>query len=281
MINYYLLTKPGIILGNLVTVAAGFLLASKDGFHFGLFLATMLGLSFIMASGCVVNNYIDRSIDAKMKRTKNRALVIGLIPAQNAIAFSIVLGAIGNLILGAYTNLLTALVADFGFFVYVVLYSVWKSRTVYGTAIGSISGAIPPVVGYCAVSHQLDLGAGLLFAIMVLWQMPHFFSIALFYIEDYKAAQIPVLPIIKGARRAKIHMVIYIIGFICAAALLTFFHFTGPAYLFVVTGVGAAWLLLCLKGFASTNDRLWGYKMYRFSLLVITLTCLMIPLDKA
>ncbi len=278
MINYYLLTKPGIIFGNLVTMIAGFLLASKGGFSVGLFLVTLLGLAFIMASACILNNYFDRHIDAKMNRTKNRALVIGLIPVEKAIAFSILLGVAGNLLLAIYTNLLTLAVADFGFFVYVVLYSLWKSRTIYGTAIGSVAGAVPPVVGYCAVSHQLDLGALLLFAILVLWQMPHFFSIALFHIEDYTAAGIPVLPILKGAWRAKVHMVIYIVGFMVTVIMLTLFHFTGLTYAIVIGCISLVWLALCIQGFTCTNDRVWGYKMYRLSLLTIMMTCLLIPL---
>ena len=118
------------------------------------------------------------------------------------------LGLLGNFILFLYTNLLTVVVADIGFFVYVVLYSFWKCHTIYGTAIGSIAGAIPPVVGYCAVSNHFDIGALILFIMLVLWQMPHFFSIAMYHFNDYKAAEIPVLPVKKGALRTKIHMVL-------------------------------------------------------------------------
>ena len=88
---------------------------------------------------------------------------------------------------------MTVFVAGIGFFVYVVLYSLWKCHTIYGTAIGSVAGAVPPVVGYCAVSNHFDAGALILFAMMVLWQMPHFFSIALMHFDDYVAAEIPVL----------------------------------------------------------------------------------------
>lgn len=279
MINYYLITKPGIILGNLITVAAGFLLASKGLIHFWLFFATMMGLAFIMASACVLNNYIDRPLDKKMKRTKNRALVSGLISGRNAIGFATFLGLIGYIILYIYTNLLTVAVAGVGFFVYVVLYSMWKSRTIYGTAIGSVAGAVPPVVGYCAVSNHFDLGALILFSMMVLWQMPHFFSIAILHFEDYKAANIPVLPIKKGMRRTKIHMVLYIFAFILSAVLLTYFDYTGYLYLTVTISVGLAWLALCLKGFNSVNDREWGRDMFRLSLLLITTICFVIPFD--
>jgi protoheme IX farnesyltransferase len=275
------MTKPGIILGNLFTVAAGFLLASKGNVDILLFFATLMGIIFIIASACVFNNYIDRKVDAKMERTKNRPLAAGLISAQNAILFATLLLLIGNWILFAYTNVLTLSIADFGFFVYVVLYSLWKCRTIYGTAIGSIAGAVPPVIGYCAVSNRLDAGALILFAIMVLWQMPHFFSIAIYHFDDYRAAKIPVLPIERGMLRTKIHMVIYIACFIFAAFLLTFFNFTGFAYLTVITCIGLCWLALCLKGFNAQNEKIWGRDMFRLSLVAIGAFCIMIPLNLA
>jgi protoheme IX farnesyltransferase len=279
MINYYLLTKPGIIMGNLITVAAGFLLASKGIIDIWLFLATLLGLTCIMASACVLNNYIDRQVDKKMERTKHRPLVTGLISGHNAIAFATFLGIIGNLILLLYTNLLTVAIAGIGFFVYVVLYSLWKCRTIYGTAIGSIAGAVPPVVGYCAVSNHFDSGALVLFVMMVLWQMPHFFSIAMHNLEDYTKAKIPVLPVIKGTMRTKIHMVLYICCFIFVAIMLTFFNYTGYVYLIVAISSGLVWLGLCLKGFLNSNDQIWGQQMFRLSLLTIGAICFAIPFD--
>lgn len=280
MINYYLITKPGIIFGNLVTLAAGFLLASKGGFDILLFLTTLLGLGFIMASSCVLNNDINSESDKKMERTKDRPLAKGTISRESALAFAALLGLIGFVILYVFTNSLTVLVAGVGFFVYVFLYSFWKCHTIYGTAIGSIAGAIPPIVGYTAVSNKLDLGAVILFSILVLWQMPHFFSIAIYHFDDYKKANIPVLPIMKGMYRAKIHMVIYIVAFIAACAMLTFFGYTGNVYLALTTVVGAAWLYLCINGFKRLDDQLWGKQMFRLSLLIIMILCVLIPLDR-
>jgi protoheme IX farnesyltransferase len=279
MINYYLLTKPWIVFGNLITLVAGFMLASKGTFPFGLFLATLFGLSLIMASACVFNNYIDRHIDRIMKRTQGRALVIGLIPVQNALFFGTLLGIVGGAILLLFTNLLALAVAVAGFFVYVCLYSLWKCHTVYGTAIGSIAGAVPPVVGYCAVSNRLDAGAFILFLILVLWQMPHFFAIALSRFDDYAAAKIPVLPVVKGAFRTKIHMTIYIIGFILATLLLPLFHYTGSLYLFVALNTGLIWLGLSVYGFKCKSDQHWGQQMFRYSLVLITLISVVISLD--
>lgn len=279
MINYYLITKPGIIMGNLFTLAAGFMLASKGIPDPQLFLITLLGLGFIIASACVFNNYIDRQLDVKMERTKQRPIASGLISGRNAIAFATILAIIGNVILGVYTNLLTVSVAAIGFFIYVVLYSMWKSRTIYATAIGSVAGAIPPVVGYCAVSNQFDLGAALLFMMLVLWQMPHFFSIALYHFKDYSRANIPLLPIKKGVFRTKIHMVIYIMAFIFASTLLTYFNYTGYLYYAVTLVMGGAWLLLGLIGFKRSNNEKWGRDMFRLSLILIGTLCLVIPFD--
>ncbi|HSX10302.1 MAG TPA: heme o synthase [Chlamydiales bacterium] len=277
--TYYLLTKPGIIMGNLITTGSAFILASRGHFDVWLFLATAVGLFFVIASACVFNNYIDREADGMMARTKNRALVQGHISLRSALLFAISLGLIGILILSLYTNLLAAFVAAIGFIVYVALYSFWKYHTYYATLVGSISGAIPPVVGYCAASHCFDLGAAILFIILVLWQMPHFFSIAVYRQDEYAAASIPTLPAVRGVYATKVQMLLYIIAFTGSTALLIAFGYAGYAYFVVATALGCSWLWLCIKGFKSTNDRLWARKMFRLSLLIITILSFMICVD--
>ncbi len=280
MIKTYLnLTKPGIIFGNVITTAAGFALASKGHFNFGLFLATLLGISLIIASACVFNNYIDRVADEKMIRTKNRALVKGSVSIRSAILFGIFLGLLGIFTLSYYTNLLTVLVAFTGFFVYVVLYSNLKYRSIYGTLVGSVAGAIPPVVGYCAVSHIFDTGAFILFLLIALWQMPHFFAIAMYRFDDYAAASIPVLPIIKGVHTTKIHMLLYIIAFTLTSLMLTVLGYTGYGYLAITGLASLTWLVLCIKGFTIGDDKLWARSMFRFSLIVVIALSAMIAVD--
>lgn len=279
MINYYLITKPGIILGNLITVAAGFLLASHGQLQIALFLATLGGLGLIMGSACVFNNYIDRPLDKKMERTKTRALVTGAVTVQKALLFASILGVSGFATLYIFTNLIATGTAAIGFIVYVILYSGWKSKTIYGTAIGSIAGAVPPVVGYTAVSNQIDLGAVLLFALLVLWQMPHFFSIALYRLDDYQKAGIPVLPLEKGIPQTKTRMTLYILAFMGMSSLLTLYGYAGYIYLSVALIGSLAWLILSLKGFNRKDNEAWGKQMFRLSLAVITAICLVIPLD--
>ncbi len=275
--SYCLLTKPGIILGNVITTAGGFALASKGDINFLLFFATLAGLSFVVGSACALNNYIDREADLKMDRTKNRALARGDISGRNALIFAVALGAAGAAILGMSTNLLTLSVALFGFLVYVLIYSFSKYRSVHGTLIGSIAGAVPPVVGYCAVSNKLDAPAWILFMIILMWQMPHFFAIAIYRMDDYIKAGIPVLPIHKGVVQTKVQMVLYIIAFVVASSLLSVFNYTGITYFSIVLLLGVFWLVLGLQGFKSSNDTLWARKMFAFSLLMISAQFVSIP----
>jgi len=276
---YSQLTKPGIILGNLITAVAGFMLATKGAsIQFGLLCATLTGLGLVIASACVFNNYLDRHRDQKMERTRNRPLVQGVIALPHALIYAAGLGILGLLILALFTPALATWVALAGFFGYVVVYGYWKYRTTHGTAIGSIAGAVPPVVGYCAVTASFDWGAALLFALLVLWQMPHFFAIAIYRLEDYVAADIPVLPAKKGIPATKIQMLLYIIGFVAVSLMLTLMGYTGYVTLAVAALLGLTWLALCITGFKSGNDRLWAKGMFRFSLIVITGLCLVISL---
>ena len=175
---YYSLTKPGVTYGNAITAVAGYLLATATSFDIARFLGLTFGITFVIASACVINNYLDQDIDRLMTRTKMRALVSGKLPGWHAVVFSVVLGVVGIGLLAWLTNLLTVGVAIFGWIVYVVFYGMLSKRlSIHGTLVGSVSGAAPIVAGYTAVTNTLDAGAWLLFAILFLWQMPEFYSI--------------------------------------------------------------------------------------------------------
>lgn len=277
--TYYQLTKPGILFGNAITAIGGYALASKGSMSFLPLLITLIGLSFIIASACVCNNYKDRDVDAKMARTKNRALVQGLISSKQALIFAGILMALGILTLALWTNLLTLSMALAGFVLYVFVYGKWKYQSIHGTLIGSLSGGIPPVVGYCAIQNQLDGGALLLFSIVALWQMPHFFAIAIYRLQDYVAAEIPVYPAKKGIAPTKIQMLIYVIAFTLSTAMLSIFHYTGYIYLAIVAPLNLLWLYFCIQGFKSVNTPLWARKMFMFSLVIILALTLMIAID--
>lgn len=275
--SYFSLAKPGIIWGNAITAIGGFALASKGHFDFWLFLAMLEGLSLIIASACVFNNCIDRELDGKMERTKNRALVQGWIGLKQALIYGVVLGLLGIYILAVLTNFLTLLLALVGLTVYVLAYSFLKYQTVYGTLIGSIAGAMPPVVGYTAVTHRFDLGALILFLMIALWQMPHFYAIAIRRIQDYSAANLPMLPLVKGIRATKIQMIAYTAAFLLVSLMLTFLGYTGMLYFSVVTVLGLTWLVIGLKGLYCKNDQQWARLMFIFSLVIVMSLSLTIP----
>ena len=266
-------------MGNAITAAGGFFLASRGNIDLACLGYMLLGLSLTMASGCVFNNYIDRAIDEKMTRTKNRALVKGEISSRNALVFATFLLIAGSIILAKFTNLLTLAAALTGFVFYVFIYTPMKTRSTHGTLIGSISGAVPPVVGYVAVSNRLDLAALLLFLIIALWQMPHFFAIAMYRISEYKAASIPVLPAVKGMYVTKVQMLIYTTAFLLTSLLPTVFGYTGYAYFTVAAVMGLVWLGVCIQGFSAKNDSIWARKMFKLSLFVITALSIMISVD--
>lgn len=277
--TYFSLTKPGIIFGNVVTTLAGFFLASKGHVNMLLLAETLTGISFVIASACVFNNYIDRGIDVKMTRTKNRALASNVISARYALIYAIMLGLLGFYLLTIYTNMLTVLLGFLAFFDYIVLYGIAKRKSIHGTLIGSISGSIPPVAGYTAVSNHLDMASLLLFAILTTWQMPHFYAIAIYRLHDYAAAGLPVLPVKQGIAKTKIHMLVYLIAFIIVSLLLTFMRFTGYLYFFVALVLGVAWLGLGMRGFGTKHDTAWARHMFVFSLITISLLSITIMLN--
>ena len=267
--RYYSLTKPGIIYGNVLTAAGGFLLAAAGQVAFGLFAATLGGTSLVIGAACVFNNFIDRDIDQKMARTQKRALVRGTVSAGGALAYATALCILGFLVLALWTNVLVVLIGVIGFLDYVVVYDASKRRTAYGTLVGSISGAAPITAGYVAVTDRLNGGALILFLMLVVWQMAHFFSIAIYRREEYAAASIPVLPVVRGNAAAKRQIVAYIVAFLCCIAALSVFGYAGWGFAIIMTPLGLVWLWLGLGGRRAADDSAWARSMFGFSLIII------------
>lgn len=276
---YYTLAKPGIIYGNSITCIAGFLFASNGQINVLQLLASVLGTALVIAAGCVFNNYLDREIDAKMTRTQKRALVSGEITGRSALIFACLLAASGLAVLAFFVNMLTVYLGIFALFSYIVVYGFAKRRSVLGTIVGSVPGSMSLVAGYAAVTNRLGTGALLLFLILALWQLPHFYAIAIFRSKEYAAAKIPVLPVVHGVRVTKMHIVTCIGMFVIAAALLTVFGYAGYSYLVVVSLIGLWWLRLGIHGFAAQDDNRWARKTFGFSLLVLLVFSFMLSVD--
>ena len=214
-----------------------------------------------------------------MERTKKRAIATGEISLSQGLFFAACLLLAGIVFLSLFTTSLALFAALTGFFVYVVLYSYAKHKTPVATLIGSISGAIPPVVGYFAVQNQIDMPAVLLFLIVGFWQMPHFYAISLFRKEDYKQASTPVLPLVKGALYTKLAILWYIAAFLVAVVALWFLNFAGWIYVSVMLPLTCFWLYVGFQGFSKQEDAVWGKKMFRHSLEVICVLSVLISVD--
>ena len=278
--TYYSLTKPGVLFGNALSGAAGFLLASKGQLDLWLFAALCAGMTLVIASACVLNNFLDQDIDRKMERTKKRALVQHQIPGRNAVIFSIILGLLGLLILTLWTNLLVVVIGIIGFVDYVVFYGMWSKRqSIHGTLVGSISGAAPILAGYVAVSGSLDAGAWLVFLVLFVWQMPEFYSIAIYRRKEYAAAGVPVMSVVKGVEHTKLQIFFYTVAFVVFSLLLTLFGYTGNAYFVVMAALGAYWLALAIKGLRSSAGDAWARSMFKFSLVILLVFCGLISLE--
>lgn len=257
---------------------AGFFLAfaQVNEFDLSVFLGVTVGTALVIASACVLNNHIDRGIDKKMVRTSKRATATGIISSKSAITYTAILGMIGFTVLLISTNLLTILMGVLAYVSYIVLYGITKRTTVHGTLVGAIAGGLPPVAGYTALTNQLDVAALLLFLVLIAWQMPHFYAIAMRRQADYAEAGIPVLPVIKGIYATKVQIVWYVLLFIIINILFTVAGYAGYIYLVIMTMAGVMWLVKGLRGFATDTDEKWALKMFLFSLFILLLLCLML-----
>jgi protoheme IX farnesyltransferase len=278
--RYLLVTKPGIIFGNLISLAGGFFLASRGRIDMAVLLPTFIGMSLVVASGCVFNNCIDRNIDRKMTRTQDRALARGIMSPGAGVLYGSLLGIAGTGLLSAATNMLCVVVVLSGFTIYVGVYSLClKRRSVYATLIGSLAGAAPPLAGYCAASNCFDLGAVILLSIFSLWQMPHSYAVAVFRYQDYAAAAIPVLPVRRGMAATKNQVVAYMLAFVGATLMLTLGGYTGYAYFAVAAAMGLSWLSVAWSGYKRSDDRIWAKRLFVTSILTITVLSVMMSID--
>lgn len=192
MSAYVSLTKPRMVLGNVFVAIAAFVFASPGAIDW--YACSLLGVGFscIVASACVFNNYYDRAIDARMERTKTRAMPLGLIAPSRALLLGYAL-LVGGAVFLLTISALVLSVALVGFVVYVCLYTPYKHHSAQALYVGAFAGAMPPVVGYAAGAHLLDWYAFFFFVFLFVWQIPHFLAISIYRFDEYAAANIPLL----------------------------------------------------------------------------------------
>ncbi|KDN58916.1 MAG: heme o synthase [Exiguobacterium sp.] len=282
--DYVALAKMGIVRANLLLVFAGFFVAAtyqSDTPVLYLFevwpqlLLTMLGSALVISGSCYLNNFVDRDIDYLMGRTDNRPSVTGKISGERILLLGLTQLAVGTFML-LIVSYVAAVFGLIGAFFYVVIYTMWLKRThTLNTVVGSISGAVPPLIGWAAIDPALHIDAWLMFLVMFLWQPPHFLALAMRRVEEYRAAGIPMLPVVNGFAITK-RQIIWWIATLIPASLL-FMHY-GTVYVIIAAVLGGYWLYLGLKGFKAEDEIKWANKMFFYSLiyLVVWIVALML-----
>ncbi|MBT2573490.1 heme o synthase [Bacillus sp. ISL-51] len=271
--DFLSLIKIGIVNSNLITTFTGMWLALHiSGLSFlgnlNTVLLTLIGSSLIIAGSCAINNYYDRDIDHLMERTKVRPTVTGKIQPNQALWSGILLVALG-LIMLLMTTVMAAVIGFIGVFTYVVLYTMWtKRRYTINTVVGSVSGAVPPLIGWAAVDGHIGVVAWVLFMILFIWQIPHFLSLAIKKTEDYRAANIPMLPVVHGFEVTKRQIIVWVA---CLLPLPFFLGSLGLPIVILGTLLNVGWLVLGLMGFRMKNIMKWATLMFVYSLNYMTI----------
>ena len=277
--SYIQLIKPGITLSNTFAAAAGYFLAvSMTGFRLTTMIGVLGGVALIIASACVINNMVDRDRDTKMKRTKGREIPAGNISLVAASIFSITLGFIGFGLLFAWTNALTVMLGVLAYVWYIVIYGIAKRTTPLSTIIGGVCGALPPVAGYTAATNQLDATAWVLFALLMIWQLAHFYAIAIFRKDDYAEAGLPIWSVRYGTKSTKAQIFFWVVIVALTAPLLTLLGATGFTYLAVMIVLSLYWVYIGAKYYSKLDDVKWSRKMFGVSLIVLLAMCTMIAI---
>ncbi len=278
--DYYELTKPRIIYLLLVTTFAAMVMAARGVPNLALVFWTLLGGALSAASAGAINCVWDRDIDRLMTRTKFRPVARGAISARDALVFAGVAQLAGFAMLYAFVNPLAAWLSLTGNVYYVVIYTMWLKRiTPLNIVIGGAAGAVPPLVGWAAVTHQLGSPAFALFAVIFLWTPPHFWALALMTNTDYDKAGIPMLPNVKGIPRTKREIVIY--SLVLVGVSLAFFplHVLGPCYGGCALILGAVFLWDAWKVSGDPTKR-YARVLFKYSLLYLALMCAAMVLDR-
>lgn len=272
--SYLQLIKPGITLSNTISAVAGFFLASSVfGFQFTILVGVIIGIAFVIASACVANNVLDRNIDKRMKRTRNREIADGNISIASALIYSFLLAVVGFAALLLLTNVLTFLLGVIAYVWYIAIYGYAKRTTAFSTIIGAVCGALPPMAGYTAVSGGIDGAALTLFALLMIWQLPHFYSIAVFRAAEYKQAGLPIWSVRYGTASTKAQIFFWVVIFALITPLLTLYHYVGISYLIVMVVLSLYWVYRGAMTYKKLDDVKWSRKMFGVSLVVLLVMC--------
>lgn len=277
--DFLALTKPRIISLLLITALGGMYLAAEGTPNITTILTVFLGGSLAAGGANALNHYLDRDIDERMGRTALRPLPSNRITPWHAAAFGTVLNVLAFAVLAIWANILTGVLAVSATIFYVVVYTIWLKRTTpQNIVIGGAAGAMPPLIGWAAVTGTLELPAFYLFAIVFFWTPPHFWALSLLIQGDYAKAGVPMLPVVAGTRQTVFGIGLHSIILVMLSVL--FFTVDGLGWLYLSGALGLGLLFLvgagCLIRSGSTRDAL---RLYLYSLVYLAALFLFVILD--
>lgn len=246
--DYFDLTKPGIGFYSLITTFASFWLASHHDLNYLLLLQTLIGTSLVTAGGGALNQVIEINLDAKMHRTERRPLPAGRISERAGLIFGVAASVIGSLYLLLFVNGLSSLLAVATLVGYLFIYTPMKRTSSLATVVGAFPGAVPILIGWAAVMGTIDIRGWTLFAILFLWQIPHFLAIAWMYRKDYERAGLPMLTVIEPEGISAAHQsIVYLVALLPISLLPTKLFLTGKFYFIGALVLGIYYLVMAVR----------------------------------
>ena len=280
--SYINLCKPKIVALLTVTALIGMLLSVN--FYTNLTnvfngLASLVGFALLAAASAALNQIFDRETDKNMSRTKSRPLAAGNISLTEALTFTAILLFVGSSLMLYFSNLLTLMITTFGFIFYSLIYTIYlKWATPQNIVIGGLSGALPPLIGWTAVSNEISFMPLILVLIIFLWTPPHFWPLAIDRMEEYKKEGVPMMPIAKGVTRTKKEMVVYAVLLLAASLAPYIYGLAGVFYLVTTTALNLYFIYLCLI-YLNDKDNQLSMKIFNFSVKYMLLFFLATYID--
>jgi protoheme IX farnesyltransferase len=277
--DYYELTKPKVVLLLLLTALVGMCLASDTWISWQILIAGLIGIGFLSSAAAVVNHVVDREIDGKMARTFNRPVAKGKVTPQKALIFAAVLTVVGYVILELWVNRLTAILTFAGLLGYAVVYTMYLKRaTPQNIVIGGLAGAIPPLLGWTAVTGEIHAHALLLVLIVFIWTPPHFWALAIHREKDYAKAQVPMLPVTHGIDFTKTSILLYTV-LLCVVCLLPYLvGMSGLIYLIGSSLLNAGFLYYAWKLKFTANEQT-AMKTFKYSIIHLMVLFVVLLVD--
>ncbi len=279
VVDYVSILKPRIQTLLLVSALTAMLVAVGTNLDPWLVTATLVGGALSAGAGNAFNMYLERDIDALMTRTRNRPIPSGRVPASNVFVYGVCLAMVSFVILATFVNLLAAVLALTGAVFYVLVYTIWLKRTrASNIVIGGAAGSFPVLVGWAAVTGEVTMPALILGFVVFLWTPPHFWAIAIFRKQEYAAAKIPMLPVVKGDHVTSQQIFLYAVATVVCSTLIWFYGLVSPVYLLVAMMLGAVFVWMAFQNLRDATPQR-AYRLFRYSIMYLGFVFLAMAAD--